>query len=137
MTKSIVVDYELPAPPAKVWRTLTEPKLMSAWLMENDIVPEVGRRFTFRSRPMGDWDGTVACEVLAVEPQRLLSYSWRGGGTGNRLDTIVTWTLTPTSTGTKLHLEHAGFADDHPGYPFMDKGWREKGARIAELCATL
>ena len=136
MTKSIVVDYDLPAPPAKVWRTLTEPKLMSAWLMENDIVPEVGRRFTFRGKPMGDWDGTVVCEVLAVEPPRLLSYSWRGGGASG-LDTVVTWTLTPTASGTRLHLEHAGFSDDHPGYPFMQKGWSDKAARIAELVATL
>jgi uncharacterized protein YndB with AHSA1/START domain len=137
MTKSIVVEYDLPGTPAKVWRTLTEPKLLGAWLMENDISPEVGRRFTFRSKPMGEWDGTVHCEILAVEPQRKLVYSWRGGGTGNRLDTTVTWTLAPTATGTRLHLEHAGFAADHPGYPFMDKGWREKQGRIAELLATL
>ena len=68
---------------------------------------------------------------------KLLRYSWRGGGSGNRLDTIVTWTLTPTPSGTRLHLEHAGFADDHPGYPFMDKGWRGKQAQLAELLASL
>ena len=137
MTRSIIVDYELPAPPAKVWRTLTEPALVAAWLMETDIVPEVGRRFTFRSRPMGDWDGTVQCEVLAVEPHRLLRYSWRGGGGGNRLDSVVTWTLMATPPGTRLHLEHAGFADDHAGYPFMAKGWSDKRDRIAELLAGL
>ncbi|MEO6774815.1 MAG: SRPBCC domain-containing protein [Kofleriaceae bacterium] len=137
MTRSIVVDYDLPGSPAKVWRTLTEPELLAAWLMDNDIAPEVGHRFTFRSKPMGDWDGTVQCEVLAVEPQRLLRYSWRGGSAPNLLDSIVTWTLAPTATGTALHLEHSGFPDDHAGYPFMDRGWRDKAARIAELLATL
>ncbi|HEY4177661.1 MAG TPA: SRPBCC domain-containing protein [Kofleriaceae bacterium] len=131
--KSIIVDYELPGPPSKVWRTLTEPALLARWLMANDIAPVVGHRFTFQSKPMGDWDGTVECEVLAIEPERLLRYSWHGGGTGNRLESVVTWTLTPTATGTRLHLEHAGFPDDHPGYPLMAKGWEGKRDDIAAL----
>lgn len=131
--KSIVVDYDLPGSPAKVWRTLTEPALLARWLMENDIAPIVGHRFTFKGPPMMDWDGTVQCEVLAVEPERLLKYRWVGGASANRLDSIVTWTLAPTPTGTRLHLEHAGFPDDHAGYPFMARGWAGKRDDIAAL----
>lgn len=78
-TQSIEVDYDLPHPPAKVWRVLTEPALLARWLMENDFQPSVGHRFHLRATPIpGQWDGVVACEVLEVEPHRLLRYSWKG-----------------------------------------------------------
>jgi len=60
--------------------------------------------FTFRAAPVPGWDGIVHCEVLVVEPQRCLRYSWRGGSDriqeyGQRLDTVATWTLAPTGRG--------------------------------------
>src|SRR5216684_6808668 len=104
-TRSISLEYDLPHPPAKVWRTLTEPALLAKWVMSNDIEPLVGHRFTFRAEPMPWWDGIVHCEVLEVEPHRRLRYSWRSGGS-SPLDTVVTWTLAPTqSGGTRLALE--------------------------------
>ena len=98
-TKSIVIEYELRQGPDKVWRALTEPALIEAWLMPNDFRPVLGHRFTFRTTPAPGWDGTVHCEVVAVVPHRQLSYTWRGGspertGYGGSLDTVATWTLT-------------------------------------------
>lgn len=131
-TKSIVIEYALSKPPARVWRALTEPALLARWLMENDIAPVVGRRFTMRARPAPGWDGVVRCEVLAVEPERLLRFSWRGGsdeveGYGGALDTVVTFTLAPTPDGgTTLRLEHSGFtARNGFAFEMMGKGWRE------------
>ena len=144
-TQSIVVDYELPRPPEKVWRALTEPALLAAWLMDNDIAPVVGHRFTFRAPPAPGWDGVVQCEVLAVEAHRRLQYSWRGGsdaleGYGGRLDTVVTWTLTPTASGgTTLRLEHSGFAPRNAfAFENMGKGWRSHMApRLEKVLAAL
>ena len=141
-TQAITADYDLPHPPEKVWRALTERALLARWLMANDFVAEVGHAFTFRAQPMPGWDGIVQCEVIAVEPPVRLAYTWRGGsddGPGGRLDTIVTWTLTPTSGGTRLHLEHAGFtAKNAFARENMGKGWRGHiGARLAEVIATL
>jgi uncharacterized protein YndB with AHSA1/START domain len=132
MTDTIVVDYDLKAPPEKVWRTLTEPALLARWLMENDIVPVVGHTFSFRAPPMYGWDGRVSCEVLAVDPPRLLRYSWRGGAGPMALDTIVTWTLERSPAGgTRLHLEHAGFtATNGIAFGAMGDGWRKKGPDI-------
>ena len=130
----IVVDYDLPGPPAKVWRTLTDPALLGSWLMQNDIKAEVGHKFSFRSKPMGDWDGTVQCEVLEAVANEKLSYSWRGGSGKGALDTVVTWTLTPNGTGTRLHLEHAGFTEHAAfAYDAMGRGWRDKTADLAKL----
>lgn len=135
MTKTITVDYDLPGPPAKVWRALTEPALLARWLMDNDIKPEVGHQFMFRSKPWGDWDGKVQCEILEVVPLERLRYSWRGGSGKSALDTVVTWTLAATPQGgTRLHLEHAGFTDGNvAAFDAMGRGWSEKQGALAEL----
>jgi uncharacterized protein YndB with AHSA1/START domain len=135
--QSITVEYDLPHPPKKVWRALTDAKLIATWLMENDFKPEVGHKFFFRAPPQPHWDGKVECEVLEVSPQERLRYSWRGGAGDFRIDTTVTWTLTPTATGTLLKLEHAGqmnqFALDG-----MGKGWRGHIAeRLKKVVAEL
>ena len=139
-TATIVVEYDLPDPPEKVWRALTDPAILARWLMPNDIKAELGHRFTFRTQPIGDWDGVVHCEVLECDRPRRLAYSWRGGSRdqakyGQYLDTIATWTLTPTATGgTTLRLEHSGFAPDSFAYQAMGQGWRGKIAeRITQV----
>jgi uncharacterized protein YndB with AHSA1/START domain len=122
----IAIDQYLAHPPAQVWRTLTDPRLLARWLMPNDFAPVVGHRFTFHTKPRPDlgFDGTVHCEVLELTPERLLRLAWRGG----RLDSTVTWTLRPEGKGTRLFLEHAGFDTDDPAqlhaYTAMGGGWR-------------
>ena len=133
--QSIHVDYDLPHPPAKVWRALTEPEILGSWLMTNDFRPVIGHRFTFQAAPMPGWDGVVHCEVLEAEAPRVLRYSWRGGPEGSRLDTIVHWTLTPTPAGTKLTLEHSGFLPANAfAFAGLSKGWRGTvGERLAAV----
>lgn len=99
-TKSVIVERELPVPPEKLWRALTQPHLIADWLMQNDFAATTGHRFRFTA----DW-GSVDCEVLTVEENRVLSYSWVAMG----LDSVVTFTLSPTSKGTHLKLEQTGF----------------------------
>lgn len=106
-TRSVVVERDLPHPPEKVWRALTQPHLVEEWLMRNDFRPVAGHRFELRF----DW-GVVFCEVLEVELNEKLAYTWTAG----ELQSVVTWTLTPTSTGTHLHMEQVGFPADHPQY---------------------
>ncbi len=139
MTQSIQTGYELPHPPEKVWRALTEADLLARWLMVNDMKAVVGHKFTFKAPPMGDWDGTVHCEVLEVEAPKRLRYSWKGGPAQSRLDTTVTWTLTATATGTRLALEHAGFQPQNAmAFDAMGKGWRSKMAeRIRDVLAAI
>jgi uncharacterized protein YndB with AHSA1/START domain len=130
--QSIVIEYEFPHPPGKVWRALTESGLIASWLMPNDFRPEVGHRFTFRTRPAPGFDGIVHCEVLIVEPNRRLSYSWRGGspergGYGAELDTVVTWTLEPILGGTRLRLDHDGFTPDKEAtFNILKQGWTSR-----------
>ena len=92
-------------PPDKVWRAITERKAIAQWLMENDFEPKVGHRFQLRTKPQPGWSGIVNGEVLEVDPPRRLVYTWQN----ENVETVVTFTLTPTEAGTHLRLEHTGF----------------------------
>ncbi|MBX3586105.1 MAG: SRPBCC domain-containing protein [Ramlibacter sp.] len=116
-TLSVVVEREIPFPPEKIWRALTQPYLIEAWLMKNDFAPVVGQRFGLH----GDW-GSVDCQVVALEPNRTLSYTWAAMG----LESVVTWTLTPAGTGTRLRMEQSGFRpDQQQAYQGAAYGWQK------------
>src|SRR5262249_12473826 len=106
-TRDIVVEEVLPQPPEKVWKALTTAELIGRWLMPTDFEPVVGKPFTSKTRPIGDWDGVVHCEVLEVVPPTRLVYSWKGGtnagdGKASQLDSVVSWTLQAEGNGTRL-----------------------------------
>ena len=145
--RDIVVEDVLPYPPERLWRALTTSELIGRWLMPNDFEPVVGKRFTFTTRPIGDWDGVVHCEVLEIEPPRRLVYSWKGGTDANnakanyasRLDSVVTWTLQAEGNGTRLRMVHSGFRspENDFAYDAMSSGWRRIVGRISEIAAAL
>jgi len=128
-TQAVIVEREMPHSPEKVWRALTQAPLIEEWLMKNDFLPVVGHRFNFRA----DW-GVVDCQVMAVEPNKTLSYAWAAYG----LESVVTWTLTPTGTGTHLRMEHAGFRpDQQQAYQGAKGGWQKFLAALEQVLARM
>ena len=139
-TRSLVVEREMPHPPEKVWRALTQGPLIDQWLMKSDFQPVVGHKFTFRAEPMPHWNGVTDCEVLEVEPPARLSYTWNASGAeaANGLKTVVTWTLTPTQGGTHLRMEQSGFRPEEEGnYQGANYGWQRFIANLERLVAGL
>lgn len=133
-TRSVVVERELPYPPEKIWRALTQPQLIEEWLMKNDFKPVVGHGFNLH----GDWGGVLDCEVLAVEPNKTLSYTWNFAhdDTAYDLTSVVTWTLIPTSTGTRLRMEQSGFrADQKQAYGGARAGWQQFLDKLEQVLA--
>jgi uncharacterized protein YndB with AHSA1/START domain len=131
-TRSVVVERELPFPPEKIWRALTQPHLIEEWLMKNDFDPVVGHRFNLRRTPKPDLSIVVDCQVLVVEPNKTLSYTWSAFD----LEGAVTWTLTPTSTGTHLRMEQSGFRPDQKqAYGGAKGGWQRFFANLEQLLA--
>ena len=127
--RSVVVERTLPHPPEKIWRALTQGDLIEQWLMKNDFEPVVGHRFNLRA----DW-GAVDCRVTAVEPNRTLSYAWAAYG----LESVVTWTLTPTSTGTHLRMEQSGFRpDQQQAYQGAKFGWQKFFAKLEQVLSRV
>ena len=128
-TLSVIVAREIPFPPEKIWRALTQPHLIEEWLMKNDFQPILDHRFSLRD----DW-GSVDCRVLEVEPNKSLSYSWTAFGG----ESTVTWTLTPTGAGTQLRMEHAGFhPDQQQAYRGAQMGWRRFIANLERVLEGL
>ena len=122
---AIVLEVTYPHPIERVWRALTDSGALAAWLMPNDFQPRVGHHFTFRSEPQEGWSGVVHCEVVTLEPPHRVAYTWNGGD--GSLDTLVTFSLSPENGGTRLRLEHTGFASGGPaGITIRDilaSGW--------------
>ena len=121
-TRTLVIEREMPHPPEKIWRALTEGPLIAEWLMTNDFRPVVGHRFSFRATPVGNWNGVIESEVLVVEPHARLVYSWGALG----LESAVTWTLTPTEGGTHVRMEQSGFPyEEGANYKGAKYGWQK------------
>lgn len=131
-TRSVVVERDFPHPPEKLWRALTQPHLIAEWLMPNDFQPDLGHRFTMR----GNWGGTIDCEVLAIEPNRTLTYSWKHVHEDPAYDlaSVVVFTLTPIGNGTRLLMEQSGF---RPGqkqaYGGARAGWPQFLERLEQV----
>ena len=127
--RTVIVEREFSHPPAKLWRALTQPHLVAEWLMAGEVATTPGHRFSFGA----EW-GTVDCEVVEAEPERMLSYTWAGQG----LESVVTWTLTPTAAGTHLRMEQTGFRPDQQlAYHGARAGWPRFLSRLETLLATI
>lgn len=131
--ESLSMEFDLPHAPAKVWRALTEPALLSQWLLPVvGLRLEPGTAFAFQAPPQPGWDGTVNCTLLDLEPLRSIRYAWVVG----ELDTIVTFTLVPTENGTRLSLVQSGFKPQQKqNFGGARYGWKMMGGRLVDLLA--
>lgn len=128
---SISLEFDLPHSPEKIWRALTDPALLAEWLLPVvDLKLEPGAAFTFRAPPQPGWDGLVNCRFLEIEAHRKLSWSWVVGD----IDTVVTFTLTPTASGTRLSLLQSGFRPDQKqAFGGARYGWKMMGGKLIDL----
>jgi uncharacterized protein YndB with AHSA1/START domain len=134
-TESIAFEFDLQHSPQKVWRALTDPVLLTEWLLPVvELQLEPGAAFTFKTQPHPGWDGTVSCRILEIEAHRKLTYTWDVPF----LDTVVTFTLTPTASGTRLSLVQSGFKPDQKqNFGGARYGWRMMGGKLVELLARI
>jgi uncharacterized protein YndB with AHSA1/START domain len=136
-TDSISFEFDLKHGPQKVWRALTEPALLSEWLQPvAELKLEPGAAFMFKTQAHPGWDGIVNCRVLEIEAHKKLSYTWVVGDM--KLDTVVTFTLTPTESGTRLSLVQSGFKPEQKkNFGGARYGWKMMGGKLVELLAKI
>jgi len=140
-TQDIVVDEVFPHAPETIWEVLTTGELIGRWLMTpTGFEPREGKRFTFQTKPAGEWDGAIHCQVLEVRPNERLAFAWKGGheantGYGSRLDTVVTWFLSKVEGGTRLRLVHSGFVlpKNDSAFKTMSEGWKKVVQNIGAI----
>jgi len=131
-TDAITFEVELRHSPKKVWRALTDPVLLQEWLLPVlDFKLEKGAAFGFKTDPQPGWDGSVNCELIDFEEQKTISYTWR---VGTFLDTVVSFTLTPTESGTCLTIVQSGFKPEQKqNFGGARYGWRLMGGRLIDV----
>jgi len=136
-TESISFEFDLHHSPEKVWRALTDPVLLAEWLLPVvGLELEPGAAFTFKTQPYPGWDGIVTGRILEIEAHRRLSYTWVVGDTD--IDTVVTFTLTPTASGTRLSLVQSGFKPDQKqNFGGARYGWKMMGGKLVDLLARI
>src|SRR6266702_3023144 len=133
-THSVVIERNMPHPPEKIWRALTETSLIKEWLMDNDFEAVMGRKFSFRATPVPNSNGIIDGEVQIVEPNKKLSYTWGTMG----MESLVLWTLIPTEGGTLVRMEHSGFRSDHDvAYKGAQYGWTKFVGGLERVVAEL
>lgn len=134
-TESISFELDLPHAPEKVWRALTQPELLAQWLLPVtglELAP--GAAFTLKAQAYPGWDGTVNCRLIEIETHRKLSYTWAVPF----LDTVVTFTLTPTASGTRLGIVQSGFTPEQKRESGGARyGWNMMGEKLFDLLARL
>jgi uncharacterized protein YndB with AHSA1/START domain len=132
--ESIAFEFDLHHSPKKVWRALTDPELLAEWLLPVvGLKLEPGASFAFKAAPHPGWDGTVNCRLLEIEAQKKISYAWVVGD----IDTVVTFTLTPTESGTRLSLVQSGFKPHQKqNFGGARYGWKMMGGKLIHLLAT-
>lgn len=145
-THAIMIDEIYPHAPATIWKALTDGALIERWITMPlaGFEAVAGKQFTFKTTPAGAWDGFIHCKVLEAVTNARLVYSWKSGADGNvgygaPLDTIVTWTLTPSEAGTRLKLVHSGFVlpRNEGAYRGMGEGWKHIVKTIGTLATEL
>ena len=136
-TDSISFEFDLHHSPEKVWRALTDPVLLTEWLLPvTGLALEPGAAFTLKTQPYPGWDGTVNCRFVEIEAHRKLRYTWVVGDMA--LDTVVTFTLTPTASGTSLSLVQSGFKPHQKqNFGGARYGWKMMGGKLVDLLARV
>lgn len=134
-TQAISFEVDLPHSPAKVWRALTDPELLAEWLLPTiGLKLEVGAEFMLKTQAYPGWDGTVSCRMLELEEQKKLSYAWKVPF----LETVVTFTLAPTASGTRLAIVQAGFNEEQKQERGGSRyGWNMMGKKLIALLGRL
>lgn len=125
--QTIVID----AGRARVWETLTEPALVEAWLGCMGFSGDIGAVFHMQPdgarRAAGSVEGATHCALEALEPMRLMRFSWYLPGTP---ETHVEITLDGPEAGpVTVRLAHTGwdqFDDEtiRPIHDLLSGGWR-------------
>ena len=130
-TEAISFEFDLNHSPQKVWRALTDPVLLAEWLLPAvGLKLEPGAAFQFKTQPYPGWDGTVDCRLLEIEAHRKLSYTW----SVPFLETVVTFTLTPTESGTRMSLVQTGFKPEQKqNFGGARYGWKMMGEKLIDL----
>ena len=109
----VVVERDVACPPDSVYRLWTTAEGVGEFLgVTARIEPRVGGpyEFAFLAEAPDGVRGGEGCRILALEPDRLVVFSWNSppGFETRGQHTWVVLSLTPVAAGTRVRLAHWG-----------------------------
>jgi len=133
---SVVTEIQIAAPPARVFRALTDAAQLKQWFTDPscpihlwEMDARLGGKYRYRTEK-----GTAVInnvrefechgEILEFDPPRLLVYTWFGNwhdDTSRR--TVVRWELTAQAGGTHVKVTHSGLASLPIARKDYSSGW--------------
>jgi len=128
---------EIDAPPARVWRALTDPAELSAWFkVKIDGTIATGSEVQMTSTHTGHEGQRFKVWFVELTPPKRLVWQWHPGEVDPKVDysrearTTVTFELEPAGGGTKVVLSETGFDEialERRSKVFKDnsQGWAE------------
>ena len=140
MVRRILEQIEIAAPPARIFEALTDPAQLLAWWGDRssypsthwELDPRVGGKWLSRWRGPDGATFALGGEILALEPPRLLSYSWWDERYAGLPLTTVRYELASTPTGTLVTMTHDGFDDVRADFDDYNGGWRTVMRKLRE-----
>lgn len=129
---AIQAELHIAAPPARVFRALTDPRQLVQWWGQRGMYhhtswkADVRPGGAWRSDDVSDKDGSpyhVSGEYVEVEPPRLVSYPWVASWSGP-IKTLVHWELEAAAGGTQVRFRHSGFAEAPAAVQGHYEGWQ-------------
>lgn len=105
MSQDLLLETVYPHSPEQVWQALTDSRILSAWMMDNNFEARLGHQFQFQSHSLLGQKLTIYCEVVEIKAPKRLVYSWKESLTSQ--PSRVTWILTPVEGGTQVRLHHS------------------------------
>ena len=76
----------------------------------------------------------MSCRLLEIETHRTLRYTW----SVPFLETVVTFTLTPTASGTRLSLVQSGFKQEQKqNFAGARYGWKMMGEQLIDVLGRI
>ena len=134
MDKIICHTASLGCSPSRAFELFTANKHLKKWLTNAaDVEPRIGGKYELFWNPQSRVnDSTIGCKILAITPNKLLCFEWKGPKQFKhfmnevRPLTNVAVFFIPIKEGTEIHLLHTGWRDSaewEKAREWFDKAW--------------
>ena len=131
---AVITVIEIAAPPARVFEALTTRSQMMLWgsdakykIVEWEMDARLGGKWSFlvaiaaKPEHKGHYHHG---EILAIDPPRLLEYSWYASfHPDQNHQTVVRWELSAIAQGTHLKVTHSGLKTMDGMATGYSQGW--------------
>lgn len=116
MSQPIHQEIDFTASPRRIYEVLTDSKHFTAFSggIPAEIEPQAGSAFKC-------FGGQITGRMIDLVPDRRIVQAWHVAMWSEGIYSIVKFELEKRNSGTRLSLDHAGFAAEHRDH--LDAGW--------------